>query len=72
MLMTPPLLPCLLLHLQIAPSAGGFLHGSWNPPWTSGIIALVVIMAVLAGILLEELLLSHRYECPVYTLGWSQ
>ena len=50
--------------LQIAPSAGGFLHGSWNPPWTAGIIALVVIVAVLAGILLEGLMLSHRYESP--------
>ena len=50
--------------LQIAPSVGGSLHGSWNPPWTAGVIALVVIVAALAGVLLEGLMLSHRYECP--------
>ena len=50
--------------MQIAPSVGGSLHGSWNPPWTAGVIALVVIVAALAGVLLEGLMLSHRYECP--------
>ena len=62
--MIPPGDPSPPPTLQIAPSVGGSLHGSWNPPWTSGIIALVVIVAVLAGILLEGLMLSHRYECP--------
>ena len=69
-LLLPPFPPPSSSLLQIAPSVDGSLHGSWNPPWTSGIIALVVIVAVLAGILLEGLMLSHRYECP--HLWWPQ